>query len=1481
MRVLFRRRLAPLVTVSQSNNCGITRSCNATKINYENYDYWTLQQTDSTEPKCTPGIQPFDASNSLLSQTLTETDYSNDNELANMKCCTIETTEDCSQMDELKSCEVEDKSNSLDNESLETTSSATTTTTTTTTAETTDCSNPDQLQIPGNDESHHTDNHNNTVSKSNELSKTRVAQRKVSKSSSFSVTTNVVSQRKSIQQCKTERYRSVIESLTGVGKASQLSVERLKAARDEVEEAIKSRKIFSVLGPYNPIRQALRTRGWVEKFDTNNGSTGQNAQETSKSMRSINDNKTSRSYNSLQNDTTMEDSEDGDSDDDVTAANEEKQRVQPWEEDDGYYGIMSRMVRSEIPRFIWSLRKSQVEFRYLQKDQMINHHSGAPFTTKVGLCRQLRNIRWFADCDADRFFPRCFIISEEEDRQAFINDFKLTACISLVKMIASLTVDIYQPESGETVMCNVEDTVEATNVDGDGDDSHEDNNKIDVNSLKSENISMNDLYEDSVLSFQDNTISSNNSWDIDSPPNDSSKIIQTPNEIVNFAIFQCQEFLRFKHNDDLDKSKKFLAPEYPWDRFLSWYYHIVKTPQLLMNAKHLSPHCHQLCKLLKKCCPQFDMDGVRNVWIVKPGAKSRGRGIVCLDRLEDILKIVQGTVFLAEARYIVQKYIERPLLIYKTKFDIRQWILVTDWAPLTVWWYQDCYLRFCSQEFTLDNFSEAIHLCNNCIQHKYKNGPRSSELPDENMWTWEQFQTWLCKQGHPNIWKEKIQPSMKSAVLNALLSAQELIEPRKNCFGLYGADFLLTADDFRPWLIEINSSPCMSPSTSVTAVYTANVLEDTLKVVLDRKYSRNSDVGRFELLYRQHFHSSSSLYTGMELYVTGSRIVKPQQQQQLDSTTTSRCFCLNKTTPNLDQQTVLIPEINITATSVNDIGTSSPVVLGQIKSHIRKEVKSSNLQSDFTDTINIQKETNLLWPTATHKQHAIHKSTPTNLNVKASLKSLQITGGNSQSHVAKLKNGLKDNNKIKSTSNIEYLTETIEHKNDSINKSLIIGTESKCPQKPSSQDGIGVLNSLMTKSDEHYLTAGVKISHVSSQSSQSQINFRQKCEPIGLEKTSHTPLSSTNMQTNNEPSLLVLLPHKIHKKQNSLTCLKQNKAKSSIKTQRISPTNEIKTGNSNIETLNNITVSNSASFDNKLNKSSDDIRKSSHHLRHNEDSRKQSIGKVNGCNKLPAIVTMKSNSPSRCRKHQVTSDHKTMNKIHKIPGFVNRVNNNKVKMSIIHFNGKNVSIDYDHSSLCHNDMHRHSRRKTIIFRKLKNMKISSNLQKKISAKQSQTNLHDIQSACLNNQHNKPLNSNKLSKDQNMETDMSNNNFSDDFICHNHTNPSDDCVDDDDDGDDDDILSKSAQKQNSSDSGIDDGSTNESKSSHLSDKPLTTAKDNNNNNSKGIFHDDSLNTSTQYTQKAPFPSKSVTNMHPCKKLNLKFFTRNTVDQYQRK
>ena len=104
--------------------------------------------------------------------------------------------------------------------------------------------------------------------------------------------------------------------------------------------------------------------------------------------------------------------------------------------------------------------------------------------------------------------------------------------------------------------------------------------------------------------------------------------------------------------------------------------------------------------------PQFHMDGHKNVWILKPAAKSRGRGITCCRTLEDVLKIVKTNVQPMARHYVLQKYIERPLLVYNTKFDIRQWFLVTDWNPLTVWWYKEFYIRFCSQVFTLEDFNE-------------------------------------------------------------------------------------------------------------------------------------------------------------------------------------------------------------------------------------------------------------------------------------------------------------------------------------------------------------------------------------------------------------------------------------------------------------------------------------------------------------------------------------------------------------------------------------------------------------------------------------------------------------------------------------------------------------------------------------------------------------------------------------------------------
>ena len=34
-------------------------------------------------------------------------------------------------------------------------------------------------------------------------------------------------------------------------------------------------------------------------------------------------------------------------------------------------------------------------------------------------------------------------------------------------------------------------------------------------------------------------------------------------------------------------------------------------------------------------------------------------------------------------------------LVARRKFDIRQWVMVTCWNPLTVWFFEDAYVRLC------------------------------------------------------------------------------------------------------------------------------------------------------------------------------------------------------------------------------------------------------------------------------------------------------------------------------------------------------------------------------------------------------------------------------------------------------------------------------------------------------------------------------------------------------------------------------------------------------------------------------------------------------------------------------------------------------------------------------------------------------------------------------------------------------------------
>ncbi|ESN92598.1 hypothetical protein HELRODRAFT_69371, partial [Helobdella robusta] len=356
-----------------------------------------------------------------------------------------------------------------------------------------------------------------------------------------------------------------------------------------------------------------------------------------------------------------------------------------------------------------------------------------------------------------------------------------------------------------------------------------------------------------------------------------TKIFTLSDEVYHEACAICQDYLKFISHDDLDEEEfeEFSSTKYT--QFLKIYDSMKRSDLIVTveNYQEKSEFIMYLLDKLRESLPQFDIDGTRNIWILKPGAKSRGRGIKLLDGLTEIMKLVDSQIGLNERKYVIQKYIERPLLICKTKFDIRQWFLVTGWNPLTVWFYRDSYIRFCSQQFTLDDFEVSIHLSNNSIQKHYTNEKtRSKELPGNNMWTCHNLKNYMQMNGAPEgVWDQIIFQGMKDAVISSLLCCQEIVEHRKNTFELFGADFMLS-EDYQPWLIEINSSPCMAPSTSVTACMCPQVLEDTLKVVLDLKIDKTANTGLFQLAFKQNQVQIPSFF-GSNFQVDGQTMTKP------------------------------------------------------------------------------------------------------------------------------------------------------------------------------------------------------------------------------------------------------------------------------------------------------------------------------------------------------------------------------------------------------------------------------------------------------------------------------------------------------------------------------------------------------------------------------------------------------------------------------
>jgi len=229
----------------------------------------------------------------------------------------------------------------------------------------------------------------------------------------------------------------------------------------------------------------------------------------------------------------------------------------------------------------------------------------------------------------------------------------------------------------------------------------------------------------------------------------------------------------------------------------------------------------------------------KNVWIVKPGENTnRGNGITVCGSLPEIKRVIQMAHSNPQTRdrtFILQKYIDHPLLIGGRKFDFRCYGMLTSLnGHLKGYFYDDGYVRTSCELYDIDDLTNKfIHLTNDAVQKKAED---YGKFENGNKMSLQDFQKYLT-QSYPSLnvdVQQHLIPQIRKLVTDTFRAVGDKIDPARlhNSFEILGYDFMLD-EDFKLYLIEVNTNPCLEMSCPLLARIIPELLDNAFRVVLD------------------------------------------------------------------------------------------------------------------------------------------------------------------------------------------------------------------------------------------------------------------------------------------------------------------------------------------------------------------------------------------------------------------------------------------------------------------------------------------------------------------------------------------------------------------------------------------------------------------------------------------------------------------------
>lgn len=168
----------------------------------------------------------------------------------------------------------------------------------------------------------------------------------------------------------------------------------------------------------------------------------------------------------------------------------------------------------------------------------------------------------------------------------------------------------------------------------------------------------------------------------------------------------------------------------------------------------------------------------------------------------------------------VQQYIKSPHTIDGLKYDLRVYACVTSFDPLRVYVYKEGLVRFATEKYSADIRDagrKKMHITNYSVNSKGEGFIHNTSAEDDGVgskWSLAALRRRFRQDGLD--W-ERCWADIRDVVVKAFISVETAVNSQvkgnvlhnNRCFEIYGVDVLLDSD-LKPWLIEVNTGPCLA-----------------------------------------------------------------------------------------------------------------------------------------------------------------------------------------------------------------------------------------------------------------------------------------------------------------------------------------------------------------------------------------------------------------------------------------------------------------------------------------------------------------------------------------------------------------------------------------------------------------------------------------------------------------------------------------------